>query len=265
MEYNRYTTQIEPHDCVAEISDCISRFNTILLDLNRDMWAYISLGYFKQASIEGEIGSSTMPHKINPIYFENSEGNVGIANSLFNHFSSKLPVSRMQRDLSDSTVLRSIGVAFAHSAIAYQSTTKGFSRVDVNTFRLNQDLDAFWELLAEPIQTVMRRYGVQQAYEKLKELTQGKNISHHDVEKFISSLDGIPFEAKVSIECVCSSKSSGCPIEIDSCFIYRLCCETSKTSLSLPEARAQQNELTKLLRLSLMPFALSFASMMIRC
>ena len=180
LAWNPYTTQIEPHDGVAELMHSFTRFNTALLDLNRDLWQYISMGYFVQKPIPGEVGSSTMPHKVNPIDFENSEGNIGIANALFTHFAEKLPVSRLQRDLSDSTVLRSIGTAFAHSLIAYESTLKGLRRVTVGENRLSADLNAHWEVLAEPVQTVLRRYNVASAYEKLKEATQGKSEFNKD-------------------------------------------------------------------------------------
>jgi adenylosuccinate lyase len=174
LAWNPYTTQIEPHDGLAELMHAFIRFNTTLLDLNRDVWQYISMGYLVQKPVPGEIGSSTMPHKVNPIDFENSEGNLGIANALFSHFAEKLPVSRLQRDLSDSTVLRAIGSAFAHSLIAYESTRKGLERVTVCESRLAEDLNAHWEVLAEPVQTVLRRYNVPNAYELLKEATRGK-------------------------------------------------------------------------------------------
>ena len=162
---------------MAELFDAIARFNTILIDISRDIWAYISLGYFKQKTVAGEIGSSTMPHKVNPIDFENAEGNLGIANALFDHLAMKLPISRWQRDLTDSTVLRTLGMGFAHSSIAYQSALRGLSKLDINPAALQQDLDTNWEVLAEPIQTVMRRYGIEQPYEKLKELTRGKSVN----------------------------------------------------------------------------------------
>ena len=189
LTQNRYTTQIEPHDFLAEIFDCISRFNTVLLDMNRDMWGYISAGYFAQKAIAGEIGSSTMPHKINPIDFENSEGNIGMANALFGHFSSKLPVSRFQRDLSDSTVLRSMGVAMSYSVIAYSSTLKGLSKLEVNKVKIDADLDHAWEVLAEPVQTVMRALGIPEPYEKLKAFTRGRTITKSAMREFIESLD----------------------------------------------------------------------------
>jgi len=198
LEWNPYTTQIEPHDYIAEMFDAVARFNTILLDFDRDVWAYISLGYFKQKTIAGEVGSSTMPHKVNPIDFENSEGNLGLANAIFNHLSAKLPVSRWQRDLTDSTVLRNLGVGVGHSVIAYQSSLKGVSKLEVNPDKLNEDLDNCWEVLAEPVQTVMRRYGIEKPYEKLKELTRGQGIDKERLQTFVSALD-IPEEAKQNL------------------------------------------------------------------
>ena len=195
LSFNPYTTQIEPHDYIAELFDAVARFNTILIDFDRDVWGYISLGYFKQKTIAGEIGSSTMPHKVNPIDFENSEGNLGIANALLQHLASKLPVSRWQRDLTDSTVLRNLGVGFAHSIIAYEASLKGISKLELNAARIAADLDACWEVLAEPIQTVMRRYAIENPYEKLKELTRGKGISPEALQTFIDSLE-MPTEAK---------------------------------------------------------------------
>ncbi|WP_443632025.1 adenylosuccinate lyase [Candidatus Njordibacter sp. Uisw_056] len=189
LTWNPYTTQIEPHDYIAELFDAIARFNTILLDFDRDIWGYISLGFFKQKTIAGEIGSSTMPHKVNPIDFENSEGNLGIANALLQHLASKLPISRWQRDLTDSTVLRNLGVGLAHSLIAYQSTLKGISKLQLNAQRLDADLDNAWEVLAEPIQTVMRRYAIEEPYEKLKALTRGKTINATIMADFIDTLD----------------------------------------------------------------------------
>ncbi len=195
LVYNPYTIQIEPHDYIAELFDAVARFNTILIDFSRDVWGYISLGYFKQKTVAGEIGSSTMPHKVNPIDFENAEGNLGIANALFDHLAMKLPISRWQRDLTDSTVLRNLGVGFAHSSIAYSSALRGISKLDINPAALLQDLDNNWEVLAEPIQTVMRRYGIEQPYEKLKELTRGKSVDQKAMQEFVSKLD-IPQEAK---------------------------------------------------------------------
>jgi adenylosuccinate lyase len=195
LGFNPYTIQIEPHDYMAELFDAIARANTILLDLNRDLWSYVSLGYFKQRTKAGEIGSSTMPHKVNPIDFENSEGNLGLANALLRHLSEKLPVSRMQRDLTDSTVLRNIGVAFGYTVLAYDSCLRGLNKLEVNPARLAEDLDATWEVLAEPVQTVMRRYGIANPYEQLKELTRGKGISRSALHDFISTLE-IPQDAK---------------------------------------------------------------------
>ncbi|HEW98604.1 MAG TPA: adenylosuccinate lyase, partial [Beggiatoa sp.] len=188
LEWNPYTTQIEPHDYIAELFDTLARFNTILIDYCRDTWSYISLGYFKQKTIAGEVGSSTMPHKVNPIDFENAEGNLGIANALFSHLAAKLPLSRWQRDLTDSTVLRNLGVGIAHSLIAYESCLKGISKLEVNQAIIEADLNQTWEVLAEPIQTIMRRYGVAQAYEKLKDLTRGQGIEQARLQAFIADL-----------------------------------------------------------------------------
>ncbi|MGS0742625.1 adenylosuccinate lyase [Glaciimonas sp. GG7] len=195
LVYNPYTIQIEPHDYMAELFDAVARTNTILLDLNRDIWGYIALGYFKQRLKAGEIGSSTMPHKVNPIDFENSEGNLGMANAVLKHMSEKLPVSRWQRDLTDSTVLRNIGVGLGYSLLAYDSCLRGLNKLEVNPSRLAEDLDATWEVLAEPVQTVMRRYGIENPYEQLKELTRGKGISKEALRTFILTL-AIPQEAK---------------------------------------------------------------------
>ena len=195
LSWNPYTTQIEPHDYIAELFNALVRFNTILIDFNRDIWGYIALGHFKQKTIEGEIGSSTMPHKVNPIDFENSEGNLGLANAMFTHLAQKLPISRWQRDLTDSTVLRNLGTGVAYSLIAYSSTLKGISKLDVNQATLLSELDQNWEVLAEPIQTVMRRYGIEKPYEKLKELTRGKRIDAEGLRVFIEHLD-IPQEEK---------------------------------------------------------------------
>lgn len=195
LEQNPFTIQIEPHDYMAELFDGFSRFNNILMDFDRDIWTYISMGFFKQKTIAGEVGSSTMPHKVNPIDFENSEGNIGIANAIFSHLSAKLPISRMQRDLTDSTVLRNLGVGLAHCMIAYQSSLRGISKLQVNAEALNTTLDNNWEVLAEPIQTVMRRYGIEKPYEKLKELTRGNRVSEEDFKTFITNLE-IPEEAK---------------------------------------------------------------------
>ncbi|OUR92495.1 adenylosuccinate lyase [Gammaproteobacteria bacterium 42_54_T18] len=198
LEWNPYTTQIEPHDYIAELYDAVARLNTILIDFDRDVWGYISQGYFKQRTIAGEIGSSTMPHKVNPIDFENSEGNLGIANAIMGHLAIKLPISRWQRDLTDSTVLRNLGVGFAHSIIAYEATLKGISKLEINEAKLALDLDNAWEVLAEPIQTVMRRYNIEKPYEKLKELTRGNTITKETLATFIDTLK-IPEEEKVRL------------------------------------------------------------------
>jgi adenylosuccinate lyase len=189
LTFNPYTTQIEPHDYVAEFFDNLRRINTILIDFSRDIWGYISLGYFRQRVIAGEVGSSTMPHKVNPIDFENSEGNLGLSNALATHLSEKLPVSRWQRDLTDSTVLRNIGVAIAYAALGYNSLQKGLNKLEINELAISCDLDNNWELLAEPIQTVMRKCGVANAYEQLKELTRGKKVDAQKVQEFIQKLD----------------------------------------------------------------------------
>ncbi len=199
LTWNPYTTQIEPHDYIAELFDAIARFNTILIDFDRDIWGYIALGHFKQRTVAGEIGSSTMPHKVNPIDFENSEGNLGLANAMLGHLSSKLPISRWQRDLTDSTVLRNLGVGIGYAVIAYQATLKGISKLEVNEANLLAELDANWELLAEPIQTVMRRYGIEKPYEKLKELTRGKRVDQQGMAEFIDSLD-LPDTVKTELK-----------------------------------------------------------------
>jgi len=195
LDFNPYTTQIEPHDYIAELFDAIARFNTIIIDLDRDIWAYISNGYFKQKVIAGEVGSSTMPHKVNPIDFENSEGNLGLANAVLGHMATKLPVSRWQRDLTDSTVLRNMGVGLGYSLIAYESTLKGLGKLELNANEVAADLDASWEVLAEPVQTVMRRYGIESPYEKLKEFTRGQQITAAAINEFITQL-AIPDAAK---------------------------------------------------------------------
>jgi adenylosuccinate lyase len=195
LSFNPYTIQIEPHDAMAELFDAIARCNTILVDADRDIWQYISMGYFKQKTKAGEIGSSTMPHKVNPIDFENSEGNLGIANAILHHMSEKLPISRLQRDLTDSTVLRNMGVAFGYVTLAHDSTMRGLNKLEANPARLAEDLDACWEVLAEPVQTVMRRYGVPNPYEQLKELTRGKGISREALRDFIATL-AIPEDAR---------------------------------------------------------------------
>jgi len=199
ITWNPYTIQIEPHDYMAELFDAIARFNTILIDFCRDVWSYLSIGYFKQKTVAGEVGSSTMPHKVNPIDFENAEGNLGIANALFGHLALKLPVSRWQRDLTDSTVLRNMGVGFAYSTIAWHSALRGIGKLEVDAARLNADLDNNWEVLAEPIQTVMRRYGIDQPYEKLKALTRGQRIDQAGMATFIDGLD-LPDAVKTSLK-----------------------------------------------------------------
>ncbi|MBT5484772.1 MAG: adenylosuccinate lyase [Gammaproteobacteria bacterium] len=199
LTWNPYTTQIEPHDYIAEYFDAVCRFNTILMDFDRDLWGYISLGYFRQQTVEGEVGSSTMPHKVNPIDFENSEGNLGVANALMQHLAQKLPISRWQRDLTDSTVLRTIGVGLAHSLIAYQASLKGISKLLVDEARMLADLDDSWEVLAEPIQTVMRRYGIEEPYEKLKALTRGQTISPEILAEFLDTLE-LPQDVRESLK-----------------------------------------------------------------
>ena len=196
--WNPYTTQIEPHDYMAEMFQAMSRFNTILIDFNRDIWSYISIGYFKQRKVEGETGSSTMPHKVNPIDFENSEGNLGIANAIFGHLSEKLPISRWQRDLTDSTVLRNMGTGLAYSLLSYKSTLKGLGKLEINPSALEEDLNRSWEILAEPIQTIMRRHGVEEPYEKLKELTRGQSLKQESIEQMLETLD-IPESARTLI------------------------------------------------------------------
>lgn len=213
VNWNPYTTQIEPHDYIAELFDAIARFNTILLDFDRDVWGYIALGHFKQKTIAGEIGSSTMPHKVNPIDFENSEGNLGLANAIFNHLSQKLPVSRWQRDLTDSTVLRNLGVGCGYAIIAYTSTLKGISKLEINRAALEAELDKNWEVLAEPVQTVMRRYGIEKPYEKLKELTRGKRIDGEGMRAFIDGLD-IPADEKVRLKEMTPANYIGQAIEL---------------------------------------------------
>jgi adenylosuccinate lyase len=199
LSWNPYTTQIEPHDYIAELFDILARFNTILIDFCRDVWSYISLGYFKQRTVAGEVGSSTMPHKVNPIDFENAEGNLGIANALFDHLAGKLPISRWQRDLTDSTVLRNLGVGIAHTSIALQSAQRGIAKLEADSEVMRADLEANWEVLAEPIQTLMRRYGIDKPYEKLKELTRGQRITPQELDRFIEQLE-IPESAKQSLK-----------------------------------------------------------------
>ena len=189
LSFNAYTTQIEPHDCIAEIGDATRRSNTILIDFARDIWGYISLGYFRQTLKAGEVGSSTMPHKVNPIDFENAEGNFGIANALFEHFSTKLPISRWQRDLTDSTVLRALGTAFGHTLVALDSLSRGVAKLQIDAARLDADLDASWEVLAEAVQTVMRRHGLPNPYEQLKTLTRGQGITRESMRVFIETLE----------------------------------------------------------------------------
>ena len=199
LELNPYTTQIEPHDYMAELFDGLARANTILIDFSRDIWGYISMGYFKQKTIAGEVGSSTMPHKVNPIDFENAEGNMGLANAIYGHLAAKLPVSRWQRDLTDSTVLRNMGVGLGYSMIACASLDKGMGKLQLNNERLAADLDASWEVLAEPIQTVMRRYGIEEPYEKLKALTRGNVMDQTTIQAFIDTLD-MPEQAKAELK-----------------------------------------------------------------
>jgi adenylosuccinate lyase len=198
LTWNPYTTQIEPHDYIAELFNAIARFNTILIDFDRDIWGYISQGYFKQRTIAGEVGSSTMPHKVNPIVFENSDGKLGLAYAIMGHLAEKLPVSRWQRDLTDSTVLRSMGMGLAHSLIAYQASLKGISKLQVNTKRLAEDLNNAWEVMAEPIQTVMRRYAIEEPYEKLKAFTRGQAITEAMMLEFVEQLE-LPDDAKKAL------------------------------------------------------------------
>lgn len=212
LSWNPYTIQIEPHDYIAELFDAMARFNTILIDFSRDVWSYISIGHFKQKVIAGEVGSSTMPHKVNPIDFENAEGNLGIANAVMGHLAQKLPISRWQRDLTDSTVLRTLGVGLGHSIIAYQSALKGISKLEVNAASTTADLDANWEVLAEPIQTVMRRYGIEKPYEKLKALTRGQRITPETLQTFINDL-AIPQEAKEQLLAMTPANYIGNAIE----------------------------------------------------
>ena len=199
LDFNPWTTQIEPHDYMAELFHGMSRLNTILVDLNRDIWGYISLGYFKQKTVAGEVGSSTMPHKVNPIDFENAEGNLGLANAIFSHLAEKLPISRWQRDLTDSTVLRNMGVGFGYSLIAYASLQKGLGKLELNAQRLDKDLEDSWEVLAEAVQTVMRRHGIEKPYEKLKALTRGQAITRDSLHAFIESLDTLPDSARAEL------------------------------------------------------------------
>jgi len=212
LTWNPYTIQIEPHDYIAELFDAVARFNTILIDFTRDVWGYIAMGHFKQKVVAGEVGSSTMPHKVNPIDFENAEGNLGVANALFTHLAQKLPVSRWQRDLTDSTVLRTLGVGFAHSSIAYQSLMKGLGKLEINRQNMADELDRNWEVLAEPIQTVMRRYGIEKPYEKLKELTRGQRVTQQIMQDFVDGLD-IPEEAKARLKAMTPASYIGNAVE----------------------------------------------------
>lgn len=213
VTWNPYTTQIEPHDYIAEFFDCVARFNTIVIDFDRDMWGYIALNHFKQRTIAGEIGSSTMPHKVNPIDFENSEGNLGLANAIMSHLGQKLPISRWQRDLTDSTVLRNLGVGLGYALIAYASTLKGISKLEVNEQHLRDELDQNWEVLAEPIQTVMRRYGIEKPYEKLKELTRGKRVTGETMRKFIDGLS-LPEAEKARLKEMTPASYIGYAVEL---------------------------------------------------
>ncbi|WP_342608486.1 adenylosuccinate lyase [Vibrio tritonius] len=213
VDWNPYTTQIEPHDYIAELFDAIARFNTILIDFDRDIWGYVALGHFKQKTIAGEIGSSTMPHKVNPIDFENSEGNLGLANAIFTHLAQKLPISRWQRDLTDSTVLRNLGVGVGYAIIAYTSTLKGISKLEINAAELADELDHNWEVLAEPIQTVMRRYGIEKPYEKLKELTRGKRVNGEIMRDFIDGLE-LPEDEKTRLKAMTPGSYIGQAVEL---------------------------------------------------
>ena len=213
VNWNPYTTQIEPHDYIAVMFDTVARFNTIMIDFDRDMWGYIALNHFKQRTIAGEIGSSTMPHKVNPIDFENSEGNLGLANAVMAHLGAKLPISRWQRDLTDSTVLRNLGVGLGYTLIAYAATSKGISKLEVNEGHLRAELDQNWEVLAEPIQTVMRRYGIEKPYEKLKELTRGKRVDAAAMQAFIDGL-AIPEDEKVRLKQLTPATYIGAAVEL---------------------------------------------------
>jgi adenylosuccinate lyase len=208
LAWNPYTIQIEPHDYMAELFDAVARFNTVLIDFCRDVWGYISLGYFRQKTVAGEVGSSTMPHKVNPIDFENAEGNLGLANTILRHLAEKLPISRWQRDLTDSTVLRNLGVGLAHTSIALQSALRGIDKLEADPTRLAADLDANLEVLAEAVQTVMRRYGIEKPYEKLKELTRGQRITREELTRFIQSLD-LPAQAKADLAALTPASYTG--------------------------------------------------------
>lgn len=209
LVFNPYTIQIEPHDYMAEMFDAIARTNTILLDLDRDLWGYISLGYFRQRAQPGEVGSSTMPHKVNPIDFENSEGNLGLANAVLRHLAEKLPVSRWQRDLTDSTVLRNVGVAFGYSLLGYRACQRGLGKIEVNARRLAEDLDQAWEVLAEPVQTVMRRYGLASPYDRLKAFTRGRAITREDLHAFIDSLEELPAAERARLKAMTPADYTG--------------------------------------------------------
>jgi adenylosuccinate lyase len=213
LEPNPFTTQIEPHDFLAELFHALMRLNTVLLDLSRDIWGYISAGYFRQRVVAGEVGSSTMPHKVNPIDFENAEGNLGLANALLDHLAGKLPISRFQRDLTDSTVLRNIGVGFAWSLIAYRSFIRGLGKLETDPIRMQADLDANWEVLAEAVQTVMRRYGVESPYEMLKELTRGQRVSAERMREFIDTLE-IPEEGRARLRALTPGRYVGLAAEL---------------------------------------------------
>lgn len=213
LQWNRYTTQIEPHDYMAELFDALARFNTILIDLDRDIWGYISLGYFGQKKREGEVGSSTMPHKVNPIDFENSEGNLGLANAVLQHMAGKLPVSRWQRDLSDSTVLRNMGVGFAYSLVAYRATLQGLEKLQLNAAAIDADLDNSWEVLAEPMQMIMRRHGVDEPYEKLKAFSRGQAVTAASLASFIDGLD-LPEAVKVQMRALTPARYTGLAHEL---------------------------------------------------
>jgi len=213
LEFNPYTTQIEPHDWLAELLDAYARANSIVLDLDRDLWGYISLGYFRQKAKKGEVGSSTMPHKVNPIDFENSEGNAGVANALLRHLADKLPVSRWQRDLSDSTAQRNLGTALGHSLLAYASCLRGLARLEADPERLATDLEANWEVLAEAVQQVMRRHGVPEAYEKLKDMTRGRRLDRAQLAAFVKAL-AIPEEAKKRLLALTPAKYTGLAAEL---------------------------------------------------
>ncbi len=213
LEFNAYTTQIEPHDCIAEYCDALARANTILIDFSRDVWAYISIGYFRQKKVDNEVGSSTMPHKVNPIDFENAEGNLGLADALLDHFSRKLPISRLQRDLTDSTVLRNIGTALAHTLIACRSLIKGIAKLEVDPSALERDLDLAWEVLAEPVQTVMRRHGIADSYEQLKQLTRGRRIERDHLHQFIDGL-AIPLDARTALKALTPAHYIGLAAEL---------------------------------------------------